>query len=48
MRESWQPLFESWNYCDGEDIEVRCYTNLSEAELFLNGISLGKKEASLY
>lgn len=46
MRESWQPLFESWNYCDGEDIEVRCYTNLSEAELFLNGISLGKKEAS--
>lgn len=45
-RESWQPLFESWNYCEGEDIEVRCYTNLSEAELFLNGISLGKKEAS--
>ncbi len=44
-RESWKPLFESWNYAYDEEVEVRCYTNLSEAELFLNGKSLGKKHA---
>lgn len=35
------PVLETWNYLPGEEIEVRCYTNLSEAELFLNGRSLG-------
>lgn len=35
------PVLETWNYVPGEEIEVRCYTNLSEAELFLNGQSLG-------
>lgn len=44
-REEWKPLFESWNYCDRELVEVRCYTNLSQAELFLNGESLGVQNA---
>lgn len=30
-----------WNYTPGEQILVRCYTNLPRAELFLNGRSLG-------
>ena len=44
-REEWKPLFESWNYCEQEPVEVRCYTNLSQAELFLNGESLGVRYA---
>lgn len=32
---------ESWNYCAGEMITVKCYTNLTSVELFLNGRSLG-------
>lgn len=37
----WRPYLEHWNYSDGEQTEVVCYTNLSRAELFLNGTSLG-------
>ena len=44
-REAWKPLFETWNYCEQEEIEVHCYTNLSQAELFLNGESLGIRYA---
>ncbi|MDE6989757.1 MAG: glycoside hydrolase family 2 protein [Lachnospiraceae bacterium] len=38
---------ESWNYCAGEMVTVKCYTNLTSVELFLNDRSLGiyKKEA---
>lgn len=39
------PVYESWNYIPGEEVEVRCYTNLGSAELFLNDKSLGIKEA---
>lgn len=37
---------EVWNFVPGEDVMVRCFTNLPEVELFLNGESLGvfKKE----
>ena len=35
---------DCWNYEDGEQILVRCYTNLPSAELFVNGRSLGKQE----
>jgi beta-galactosidase len=37
-------LMRSWNYCDGTEISVLCYTNMDSAELFLNGKSLGAKE----
>ncbi len=33
-----------WNYQEGENILIRCYTNLPRAELFLNGKSLGIRE----
>lgn len=41
------PMAESWNFLPGQTVQVRCYTNLNEAEFFLNGRSLGicKKEA---
>lgn len=32
---------ESWNYCAGEMVTIKCYTNLPVVELFLNGESLG-------
>jgi beta-galactosidase len=32
-----------WNGTDGDSIRVNCFTNCTEAELFLNGQSLGKK-----
>lgn len=33
----------NWNGTDGDSIRVNCFTNCEEAELFLNGQSLGKK-----
>jgi beta-galactosidase len=38
------PVYESWNYRIGEQVEVRCYTNLNHAELFLNNESLGSNK----
>jgi hypothetical protein len=32
-----------WNGTDGDSIRVNCFTNCDEAELFLNGTSLGKR-----
>jgi hypothetical protein len=36
-------LARSWNFAQNEIVNVFCFTNLSEAELFHNGQSLGKK-----
>jgi len=38
-------LFPHWNWPgkEGQDIEVWCYSNCKQVELFLNGQSLGKK-----
>ncbi len=33
----------TWNWQAGEKLRVNCFTNCTEAELFLNGQSLGKK-----
>ncbi|GAA4317644.1 glycoside hydrolase family 2 TIM barrel-domain containing protein [Mucilaginibacter gynuensis] len=33
----------SWNWPAGSKIKIRCYTNCDEAELILNGKSLGKQ-----
>lgn len=40
----WKPVQESWNYACGQAVEVRCYTNLHSAELFLNGESQGVRD----
>jgi beta-galactosidase len=39
-------LLPHWNWSDkiGQDIDVWCFSNCKEVELFLNGRSLGKKE----
>ncbi|MBB3696866.1 DUF4982 domain-containing protein [Flammeovirga yaeyamensis] len=39
----WYKVNEHWNYKAGEEIVVQTYTNCEEAELFLNGKSLGKQ-----
>lgn len=41
------PVSECWDYIPGEMVVIKCYTNLEEAEFFLNKKSLGiyKKEA---
>lgn len=38
-------IYPHWNWAgrEGQPIKVGCYTNHEEAELFLNGVSLGKK-----
>ena len=36
-------MIESWNYYDGELVEVRVFTNQSTVELFCNEKSLGRK-----
>ncbi|THU39293.1 DUF4982 domain-containing protein [Niastella caeni] len=33
-----------WNGTDGDSIRVNCFTNCEEAELFLNGQSLGRRK----
>ena len=35
------PVHECWDYMRGEEVVIKCYTNLSEIELFLNGQSKG-------
>lgn len=35
------PASECWNYQPGERVVIKCYTNLEEAEILLNGRSLG-------
>ncbi len=42
-RRSWNQEMH-WNWEEGERRNVTCYTNCEEAELFLNGVSLGRKE----
>jgi len=39
-------LFPHWNWPgrEGQEVDVRCYTNLDRVELFLNGASLGVQE----
>ena len=32
-----------WNWSEGQSLRIICYTNCEEAELFINGKSLGKK-----
>jgi hypothetical protein len=34
-------LNRRWDYIPGKNVDIICYTNLNEAELFLNGKSLG-------
>jgi beta-galactosidase len=39
-------LFPHWNWHgkEGQEIEVWCHSNLEQVELFLNGVSLGRKQ----
>jgi beta-galactosidase len=39
----WKVLQPLWNWQNGKKINISCFTNCDEAELFLNGASLGKK-----
>lgn len=39
----WKEMHRSYHYIPGESIEIRCYTNLPFAELFVNNKSLGRK-----
>jgi beta-galactosidase len=43
-------LFPHWNWPgkEGQDIDVWCYSNCKQVELFLNGHSLGRKTMSQY
>lgn len=35
------PVSECWDYVQGEEVVVKCYTNLPQIELILNGKTLG-------
>ena len=41
---NWRNHVSSWSYKEGDSIRVSCFTNCKEAELFLNGMSFGKKQ----
>lgn len=36
-------VFPHWNWTEGQEVEVHCYSNCDTVELFLNGESLGVK-----
>jgi beta-galactosidase len=36
-------IFPHWNWSPGQTVDVVAYTNCEETELFLNGVSLGRK-----
>lgn len=40
----WYKVYPKWNYTHESSIIVQTYTNCEEAELFLNGVSLGKQK----
>lgn len=40
---SWHDVNHHWNYTDGETIIIEALSNCPEAELFLNGKSLGRR-----
>ncbi len=42
----WQPFNYHWNYSKGDSTVVEVFTNQEEAELFLNGSSLGVQNLS--
>ncbi|MGN1098546.1 MAG: glycoside hydrolase family 2 TIM barrel-domain containing protein, partial [Clostridia bacterium] len=44
-RPRFAPFEMKWNWNEGEEIEVACFTNQEDCELFLNGESMGKGEA---
>jgi beta-galactosidase/beta-glucuronidase len=37
----WMDAYDSWNYTEGEEIRVVCYTNTAQARLLLNGKEVG-------
>lgn len=39
--DEWKAMHREWNYIPGELVEVRCYTNLSQVELYCNNRSIG-------
>ena len=41
-------ILPHWNFSEGEEIRVMTHTNCTEAELFLNGESLGRKNVDKY
>ncbi|MDZ8117788.1 sugar-binding domain-containing protein [Pontiella agarivorans] len=45
---SWQPVFNHWNFEEGRMTVVELYTNCEEAELLLNGKSLGRKKQAAF
>ncbi|KAA3660243.1 MAG: glycoside hydrolase family 2 protein, partial [Calditrichaeota bacterium] len=40
----WYKVYPKWKYAEDESIIIQTYTNCEEAELFLNGVSLGKQK----
>ena len=38
----------TWNWKEGDSVRVNCFTNCDEAELFLNGRSLGRRSLSSF
>ena len=40
-------ILPSWDFNEGQEVEVQTYSNLKDVELFLNGKSLGKQHIDL-
>ncbi|WMJ87052.1 glycoside hydrolase family 2 TIM barrel-domain containing protein [Anaerocolumna sp. MB42-C2] len=43
----WTPVYDSWNYTAGEEILIKCYTNLKDITFYLNEELLGVYEKDI-
>ena len=43
LKMTWKPFLMHWNFKEGELLKVQVFSNCDETELFVNGISQGRK-----
>ena len=43
LKMTWKPFLAHWNFKEGEPLKVQVFSNCDETELFINGVSQGRK-----
>ena len=43
LKVTWKPFHMHWNFSEGDTLKVQVFSNCDETELFINGISQGRK-----
>ena len=43
LKMTWKPFLTHWNFAEGEPLKVQVFSNCDDTELFVNGVSQGRK-----